>query len=161
MPRGFVFELEPLLRQRRRVEQEHQREVATLERARLAIEDRIRAAQTSIGEARAVLRDELGGAAPGRRVALDAVRLQMNASLYMTGRAQQAVLELAGAHKRLEAARVELMKATTARRALELLRERRFDEWKREQQRREDRELDEINTQRASRADQFDMEATT
>lgn len=169
MARGFVFELEPLLEHRRRIEEEHQRAVAALERVRLDIEERIRTAQETITEAREVLRDQLAGAAanaspsaagpagPGR-VALDAVRLQMNASFHMTSLARKAVLELAGAHKRLEAARARLLEATKARRALEILKERRFERWKREQRRREEREMDEINTQRARRADATDLE---
>ena len=163
MARNFVFDLEPLLEHRRRIEENHQRTVAELERARLAIEDRIRTAQESISEARSVLRDQLAGAAmasgsaPGR-VPLDGVRLQMNASLHMTARARQAVLELAGAHSRLEAARTRLLEATRARRALEILKERRFQRWQREQRRKEERDLDEINTQRAGRTDGDDLE---
>lgn len=166
MPR-FVFELEPLLEHRKRIEEEHQRAVAALERTRLDIEERLRMAQETITEARQILRDQLAGgnaaadagpAPASPRVSLQSVRLQMNASLHMNARARQAVLELAGVHKRIEAARSRLLEATRARRALEILKERRYERWKWEQRRREERELDEINTQRAGRTDEFALE---
>ena len=84
-------------------------------------------------------------------VALHAVKMQANASLHLVARAQQAVLELAGVHKRLDAARIELLSATTARKAVELLRDRRYQQWKHEQARKEAAESDELNVMRHGR----------
>ncbi len=46
--------------------------------------------------------------------------------------------------ERLEEARAELVEASADRRAIELLRERRYELWRREQLRREQRELDDV-----------------
>jgi flagellar FliJ protein len=146
MARRFTFRLQPVLEQRRRLEQERQREVGALERERIELEERIRAWQGAIGAARSDLRARLGGG--GRSISLQDVRMQANASLHLAARAQQAVLELAGVHARLEAARRRLLEATTARKAVSLLRERRLAEWRLGERRREEREIDDLNTMR-------------
>jgi flagellar export protein FliJ len=48
----------------------------------------------------------------------------------------------------LEAARRRLLEATTARKAVSLLRERRLAEWRLGERRREEREIDDLNTMR-------------
>jgi flagellar export protein FliJ len=158
MGRKFVFSLEAVLRQREAIEERQQRRVAELERERLAVEDRIRGHQAAITGAKQDLRrrlcvekraGDLGTAGGG--VSLRDVRLQANASLHMVARAQQAVLELAGVHRRLDAARLELLKATTERKAVELLRAKRYEEWRAALARKEDAELDEINVTRHAR----------
>lgn len=158
MGRKFVFSLEAVLRQREAIEERQQRRVAELERERLAVEERIRGHQAAITSAKQDLRrrlcvdrragelDRLGGG-----VSLRDVRMQANASLHMVARAQQAVLELAGVHRRLDAARLELLKATTERKAVELLRAKRYEEWRAALARKEDAELDEINVTRHAR----------
>jgi flagellar export protein FliJ len=80
-------------------------------------------------------------------VAIQDVRLQAGASLHLATRARLAALELAGVYQRLERAREELLKAARARRAVELLRERRHEEWKQEASRAEGRFVDEVATQ--------------
>lgn len=159
MPRKFRFSLEAVLQQRRASEETHQRRVAELERERLAIEDRIRGHQRSITSAKQDLRRRLcvekrdgrPDGVPGTGVSLADVKMQANASLHMVARAQQAVLELAGLHRRLDAARLELLKATTERKAVELLKAKRLQEWQQENRRKEDAELDEINVTRHAR----------
>lgn len=159
----FIFELEPVLELRRSVERTKQLVVAELERERLAIEDRIRAFQRQIVAERRDLRDHLEsqrGASPADTepaaggVDLGAVRLQANASLHLVGRAHQEVLKLAGVHRKLDAARVELLAATTQRKAVEVLRDRRREAWMAEQRRRESLALDEISTMRAARGEE-------
>jgi hypothetical protein len=56
-----------------------------------------------------------------------------------------------GLHRRIDAARLELLKATTDRKAVEVLRQRRYEAWRAEQARREAIALDEISTMRAGR----------
>ena len=159
MAKKFRFSLEAVLQQRRAAEELHQRRVAELERERLALEERIRGHQRSIMTAKEDLRrrlctekrpTELGPGAEG--VSLSDVRLQANASLHMVARAQQAVLELAGVHRRLDAARLELIRATTERKAVELLKSKRHQEWRDEIRRKEDAEMDEINVTRHARS---------
>jgi flagellar export protein FliJ len=158
MARRFKFTLEAVLKQRLALEEQRQLRVAAMERERLALEERIRGYQRSIAGAKNDLRRRLGaekGAGEGTGgVSLGDVRMQANASLHLVARAQQAVLELAGLHRRIDAARLELLKATTDRKAVELLKERRRREWVDEQRRREDAELDEINVMRHGRGEE-------
>ncbi len=151
MPKGFVFKLQPVLDQRLREEKRHQRLVAEIERRRLEIEERIRACQRGIAAAKEDLRDRLGAGRSGQGVALLDVRMQASASLHLVGLAQQAVFELAGVHKHVDAARLELLKAATARKAVELLKTRRLEQWKRDLARREAAEADELNVMRHAR----------
>lgn len=159
MARKFKFTLEAVLTQRLATEEQHQRRVATLERERLSLEDRIRGYQRTIRGAKEDLRRRLVSErneadAPGGAVSLSDVKLQANASLHMVARAQQAVLELAGLHRRIDAARLELLKATTDRKAVELLKAKRLQEWKDEIRRKGDAEIDEMNVMRHGRAEE-------
>jgi flagellar export protein FliJ len=65
--------------------------------------------------------------------------------------AQRTVLELAGLHRRLQEARCLLTDASVKRRAIELLRDRRFQEWRRNHVRREQAAQDELAIINASR----------
>ncbi|MEL6328632.1 MAG: flagellar FliJ family protein [Planctomycetota bacterium] len=140
---AFRFKLEPVLRQREMAEDRQRREVAAIERERHELEEVIRACQRSIVREKEDLAGVLG-AAGERSVDLRTARVQANASLHQVSRAQQAVLLLAGVHKRLESARAELARLAAARRAVELLRERRLREWKRSEARKEARAIDEL-----------------
>ncbi len=150
----FIFELESVLEVRRGVERNKQLAVAQLERQRIDIEDRIREYQRQLTLERRDMQAHLNAEARsggGGGVDLDAVRLQASASLHLVGKAHQEVIRLAGLHRKIDAARLELLKATTDRKAVEVLRQRRFEAWSAEQRRREAVALDEINTMRAGR----------
>lgn len=152
MPK-FRFQLEPVLDMRKRAEQDHQLRVAALERERLAIEDKLRACQQSLITARLDMRSRLGGSgtpgadSPGGRVNVQELRMQATSSLHTAAQAQRIAIELAGAYKRLELARAELLKAATARKAVELLREKRYQEWRQEQEKKDTLRVDEAATQ--------------
>ncbi|MCP4068103.1 MAG: hypothetical protein GY741_07470, partial [Phycisphaeraceae bacterium] len=120
--------------------------VAEMETARRRLEDGLRRRQSQIGEARSQLRGRLEG-----RIDASSLRGQANASLAEMRDAQRVVLELAGIHRRLETLREGLRAASRARRAVEILKERRFEAWRREQDRREQAELDEMAVIRGSR----------
>lgn len=145
MPR-FIFKLEPLLKARRREEQARQRAVAAIERERLELEHRLQRQQRALGEGKRELRDDLVGT-----VNVTHVRFQASAALQVMRQAQRMALELAGIHKRLAAARGELIEAARARRALELLRESRFARWKTGIEKAEVAALDELAVQQAAR----------
>ena len=81
------------------------------------------------------------------------VRLAANASLHGVVELQRAAIELAGLGQRLSRARAELMKATVARKAVELLKKRRYEAWKRERDRRENAELDDLVVMRHGAAE--------
>ena len=149
----FRFRLEPVLEQRRAAEKERQREVATLERERLALEDELRRRQSGIVSAREDLRAVLGTGEAGRGAVIDlaGVRLQSQSAFRQAQAARAAAIRLAGAMRRVEAARARLLEAARARRAVELLRERRHEEWRRAQERAEAAAIDELNVMRAGR----------
>lgn len=149
----FVFQFEAVLKQRRAVERARQLAVAAIERERLALEDTIRAMQRQIVREKEDLREQLLATRRGARVDLRSVRLQAGASLDAVAKTQRAVLQLAGVHSRLDAARLQLLEAATKRKSVEMLKERRFEEWKSEQAAIESRMLDELSVMRASRRD--------
>lgn len=147
----FVFELEAVLTERKAVEKRRQLAVAALERERSALEELIRECQQGILAARDDLRGYLD---PGHAVDLHSVRLQAGASLHLVARAQRAVLELAGVHRKIDSARLELLRAAIRRKAVEALRDRRHEEWTTEQKRREHAALDELSVMRAGRLEE-------
>ena len=155
MPR-FVFRLATLLKARQARERSHQQVVAQIERERLGLEEQVRLIQRAIDVEKVALRDQLmggaGGAGGGGLLDLRAARYQATASLRLTARAQHVVLLMAGAHARLEAARAELIEATTARRAVELLRDRQYEEFVAQAKRTEFAMLDELMVMRGGRA---------
>lgn len=160
----FRFDLQRLLDHRQRVERDKQLAVAALERERIALEDRIREHQRAIGATKADLRSALLGERlrerPGARASggMDprSVRMQAGASLHLVVKTQQLVIALAGLHKKINAARLELLQAATQRKAVELLRQRRFERWRMEQARRETAELDDLTAARVGRSDALD-----
>lgn len=106
----------------------------------------LRSCQEQVAGSKSHLRESLVG-----QLNLDGLRNQAGTSLQTMRRAQRFVLELAGVQRRLEAARRELLEASRARRAVELLRERRYAEWLAEQRKHEQNELDELAIRRAAR----------
>ena len=144
----FVFSLASVLKQRLAVERTRQAALAALEAKRVELEDSIRACQRTIEQARESWRDMLGASAgPDGSVAAADMRgagLQAAASLAGEAAARKAVIQLAGLHTHLTRARAELAQAMKDRRAIELLRDRKFEEWKLEQRRLETNAMDEI-----------------
>ena len=77
----FVFELEAVLKQRRAIERERRVALAEVERARIALEDRLRAMHERGVEERAELGAQLGGRlAGGGVIDLRGVRFQTTAA---------------------------------------------------------------------------------
>jgi flagellar FliJ protein len=137
----FVFTLKSLLRARQIAEQGCQRAVAELEQQRLALEGRLRNEQSRIVQMKGDLRNTLTGP-----IDPHALRLHAAATMQQVRSAQQMVLEMAGVHRRLEPARLRLVEAARQRRAVELLRDQRFEQWKRIQDRKDTALLDELAT---------------
>ena len=146
----FVFELESLLEQRRREERDCLKRVAEVERERVEVERQAAMLATATRDERDALRRELGDLS---RVDLASVRLQSNASLHGLRKRHELALRGAAVLKRLERARRVLIEATTRRRAVELLRERRYEAWAATERAREAREVDELVTARFGRPD--------
>lgn len=146
----FRFTLEPVLSQRLAAEREKQRAVATLERELLEIEGEIVRLQRGMVGARQDWRDALAPRV-GSPTDMTHVRMQAQESFRLFVGARRLALRLAGAHRRIDAARAELLAASRARRAVELLKEKRYAEWKRAQARLEMAALDELVVMRAGR----------
>lgn len=143
----FVFELEALLRVRIREEQEKQGAVAALERERHAIESKIRQHQAQIS----LERREIAHQMRARRVDMRQVSRQAGAASALHMQAQREALSLAGVLKRLEDARKELLEASKRRKGVEMLKDRRYEAWRSEEDRRENSELDELGVMSAAR----------
>lgn len=152
MPK-FVFNLEAVLKQRLAAEREKQLAVAALERERVDLESVIRGYQADLTQEKQELREQLATEKGGpTSLDLRGVRFQAGAALRLITLAQRAVLQLAGIHKKLDRARLELLEATTRRKAVETLKERRYEEWREEEKRREAAAADELNVMHAARA---------
>jgi len=159
----FRFSLQAVLDQREREERDRQVAVAAVERERMRLEERLRACQAALRLERREQAAALGapgaagpsGAGAGRpgRVDLSALRGQIAASMRLLAEAQRIALELAGVLRRLEGARAELLRARTRRRAVELLRERRYEQWRLDEIRRDAAATDEIGVMRAGRSE--------
>ncbi len=147
MPR-FRFELEVVLEHRLRIEQDRQKAVAELETVRVGLENRIRECQHGLENERREMKLLLQASD------MRGVRHQAAASNRLIGSAQRAALELAGVHKRLEVARAALLEATKRRKAVELLKERRYEEWMQKQNKKEAEAIDEMAVMAASRGDE-------
>lgn len=148
MPK-FRFKLDPVLRARRIEEREKQRAVAEIERERREYEDRLRQMQQHITAGKGELRGRLTG-----RIDPAALRQQAHNSLSLSRKAQRTVLELAGVHKRLDAARRELVEAMRRRRAVELLRDKRYEQWLAEQEKADTAMIDELAVNAAAREEE-------
>src|SRR5690606_889817 len=129
-----VFELQAALEQRQRAERDRQLVVAGLQHEATEIEDFIRATQKEIIREKEELRTALhveraaGSAPEAMLVDLDAARRQGSAALGKIREAQQAAIRLAGVLKRLDSARLDLLEAARQRKAVELLRDRRYEQ---------------------------------
>ena len=143
----FRFQLEAVLKHRKNIEQQKQRAVAELEIQRVRLEGAIRGFQDGIAREKAELRGMLNEAD------LRGARWQAAASMRLLNAARRAALELAGVYKRIETARADLLEAAKRRKAVELLKERRYEEWRQTEARRELAAVDELAVMAAGRKD--------
>jgi len=142
----FRFQLEPLLRARRATERSHQLEVAEIDRRRVELEQTLRRQQQFISSGKREMSRRLVGP-----LEMSSLRQHAGSTIGLMRQGHRIVIELAGLHKRLEAARIRLREAARERRAVERLRERRFDQWRRRMQKAEDAAIDELAVQAAAR----------
>jgi len=151
----FRFAMQRLLEHRQRLEDEELRNVAALQRERVAIENELHIRQSQISQAKGDLKDALAGEkvnhASGGLVDVAGVRLQMTASLHLVHRANDAVLRLAGVHRRLEGAQRLHLEARARRKAVELLRDRAHEQWRQAQRKADQVEMDDIAAGQSAR----------
>ena len=144
----FRFKLQALLDLRLREETTCRIAYGKLMGQKSDIEQRLIAHQQTIQAGKDSMRDGMIG-----EVDALALRLQSHAALGLMREAQAAASALAGLAKRSETSRSELDIARSRRRAVEVLRERRYEEWKLQQERREVADQDELATFSAFRRD--------
>ena len=138
----FRFKFDVVLRHRRIIEDEAQRELAKLLRQRMIMADQIRQMQDTITESRQALATGLTG-----RVDMTQVSSFASFSLQARARAQGLVERLSGLERLINGARQKLIAAARRRKAMELLFDRQREQWATEQNRREDAALDEMSVQ--------------
>lgn len=141
----FVFKLEGVLRQRKQIEQEQQRQLALKLKAMVELQQELQQLQSSLETAnqdmrqnRLVGRLDMGFLAAHRR--------------FLTGMQRQAigiVQKLALAQRAVDEARAELAEAAKGRKIIEKLRERQLERWRAEQAAKEQAEMNEIGMQLA------------
>ena len=139
MMRRFNFPLETLLQSNQAAEDAAQRDLAKVLRHRMILESQIRRQQTTISTSKHQLASGLRG-----RIDLDMVRQFAHYSGQATQRAHQMVISLASVQEQIQKAQARLAVARRRRRAIELVRQRRFEAFKRKEHRREVCELDEV-----------------
>jgi len=142
----FDFSLEGVLRHRRHVEQERQRDLARAQQQMRHAQDELRelnqAMQSSLGDVRQnrlVGKLDLGFLAAYRRY-------QAAMQRKGTGMAQKMVL----IQREVDAAQKALAEAAKQRKIIEKLREKQHDRWKQEQSRKEAADLDEVTMRMAA-----------
>lgn len=133
---------------REREEERKKLALSQLERERLEIENRIRGYQQNIEHEQSSLAQMLTS---GGTIDFRGARLQANAALSNRFSAQKLVIELAGLIEQIERARQDLAEAASARKAVELLRDRQREAFESEQRRRETSELDDMSVMRHAR----------
>lgn len=145
MPR-FTFRYETLLAHRRNIEDRCQKQLAERLRTQMILSGHLRSMQQTILDSKRDLGRALVGGVDLSRVG-EFTRFNAESTL----RGRQLVRKLAELEPQVEAARQQLLGATAQRKALELLRDRDREAWRREQERRETAELDELAAQAYTR----------
>ena len=139
----FVFKLETVLKQRKRLEQEKQRELAVRHAKQVALEDQLKRMDESVKQASEDLRrDHLTGS-----IDLSFLTAHRRFLTSMQRQGMQLVQQIAAAKAHVEDARRQLAEAAKRRKAIDRLRERAFEAWREDLARHEMAELDEIGTQ--------------
>ena len=142
----FNFKFETVLRHRTAIEDTCQRDLAKELRQRMILQDQLRQMQQTIVESKQGLSDALVG-----RVQMPRVAGFARYSGQVAQRAHAMVVRLALIEKRVEAARKRLVEATRARKVIEILRQRHYERWLREQDRRQTVQLDDLALQAHAR----------
>jgi flagellar FliJ protein len=141
MPR-FKFTLEALLRQRKRLERQRQRDLALLQRDMRQLEEELRQLGASMASTTQLVRSRMVGKLD---MAFLAAHRRYLLSMQMKG--QSLMQRMATLKPQIENRRGLLLAAAKDRKAIEMLRQRRLEQWQAEQNRKENAELDEISNQ--------------
>lgn len=139
----FVFRLEPVLKQRKREEQQKQRELAERELVVVNLQIELKRLDDALKGASEDLRqNHLTGS-----IDLSFLTAHRRFLLSMKRQGVGVVQKIAVAQVQVDEARRNLAEAAKQRKVIERLRERHLIRWKEDQARREQAEMDEIGTQ--------------
>jgi flagellar FliJ protein len=139
----FIFRLEPVLKQRKREEQERQRELASRELVVVNLQNDLKRLDESLqGAAEDLRKNHLTGA-----INLNFLTAHRRFLTAMQRQGIGIVLQVAGAQVLVDEARQQLAEAAKRRKVIEKLREKQFARWREDQERRELAQLDEIGAQ--------------
>ncbi len=142
----FVFQLEGVLRHRRNLERDRQRELAEREKDVQAVKAEVERLNTEVRDVTADVRAHLSG-----RLDLEFLTAHRRFMLAMQRRGIDLVQRLREAQKRSDETRLLLAEAARQRKVIEKLRENHFERWRANLAAKEMAELDEIGMQLAFR----------
>lgn len=144
---GFVFQLEGVLRHRRNVERQCQRQLALAQAQMQELRDQLRGLDLELQDANADLRNNrLVG-----RLDLSFLAAHRRFVASMQAKGMLLVQKMALIQRQVDEGHAALAAAAKARKVIEKLREKHLERWQSEENRREALEMDEIGTQLASR----------
>jgi len=143
----FNFRLAPLLEHRKHLERDRKRKVAEIQQEINRLVSKVQSAQQAIaGENFTLTSERLAGKLDMAYISHQKRYVGSLQMLIMVTLQQMAAIE-----RTLQAARKELLDAARARKVIEKLRERQFQRWLAEQNKKEAATIDEIGTQLAVR----------
>ena len=139
----FTFTLDGVLRQRIHVEEQRQRELASVQAELTALEAELRAMDRSVGESTADVRNNrLVG-----QLDLAYLTAHRRYTAAMQRKAMALAQQMVAVKTRLETHRKALLEAAKQRKIIEKLRENRKERWAQDMARRETAALDEVGAQ--------------
>ncbi len=141
MPK-FVFNLQAVLRQRKGIEQQRQRELGEANGELRDVEAEVEGLNGAVRDVTQDMRDRLVG-----KLDMNFLVAHRRFMLGMQRKGTALVQRLIEAQKKVEEARALLAEAARQRRVLEKMRERHFEQWKANLSAKEATEMDEIGMQ--------------
>ena len=139
----FVFRLEPVLKQRKREEQEKQRELAVRELVVVNLQVELKRLDDTLrGASQDLRQNHLTGP-----IDMSFLVAHRRFLLSMQRQGAGVLQKIAAAQAHVDDARRKLAEAAKQRKVIERLRERHLLRWREDQARREQAEMDEIGTQ--------------
>lgn len=139
----FKFRLEPVLKMRKRIEQDRQRELALRESKLVELQNELKRMDSTLQSTAEELRkNHLTG-----RIDLGFLTAHRRFLGAMQRQGIEVAQKIAAQQLKVNEARAHLAEAAKHRKAIEKLRERQLERWQQDQSRRELADLDEIGTQ--------------
>jgi flagellar FliJ protein len=136
----FVFQLEGVLRHRMNIEHQRKRELAVIQGQMAALDAELRGLDKSVRSSEDDLRkNRLVG-----RLDLAFIAAHRRFMVAMQRKAMGIAQKMGAVRVQIEQATKNLAEAAKQRKIMEKLRERQFERWKEDLEKREDAEMDEI-----------------